>query len=360
MIALFRRIRQALSSPPPRAAIDRLAARFEKLARRDDKRQERLRRQIRSLEDRQSEQFRELQARIRSLDRSLRSAVRGQKDAAKLLASVREQTIATRAQTRALLRARYLAEDAADPAALALQKRFPYSSQHEEDGIVYSLLRTIGMPTRRLVDIGCGDFGGNSAWLLLECGFQGLLVDASPIAVRLSRRMFADRRVEVRQAMVSSANVEQLLADAGIPREFDVLSIDVDGVDYWIWATMTWQPRLVVIEYNSAFGPDAAVTIPDVENFTRRAGSDERLYFGASLTALAALGRRKGYRLILTEPSGTNAFFVREDLAGPFPTATPGDHYRMYFSHRRELEKLGTADLTAYFRDRGLPLVQVA
>jgi hypothetical protein len=297
---------------------------------------------------------------MRALEISLRAAARRDRQAAKLLARMREHALVVRAQTRALLRAHFLDDEAADPAARALQRRFPYSSQHDEDGIVYSLLQTIGMPTRRLVDIGCGDFAGNSAWLLQECGFDGLLLDASPIAVRLSRRMFTDRRVTVRQATVSSGNVERLLAESGVPDEFDVLSIDIDGVDYWIWSALTCRPRLVVIEYNSAFGPDASVTVPDSEGFSRPREGPDHLYYGASLAALDTLGRHKGYRLVLTDPSGTNAFFVRDDVAGAFRAARAAAHFRMYVTHRVMLEELGTTDISAYFRDRGLPLVEVA
>jgi hypothetical protein len=352
MRALFRRIRQVFSASSADPAIDRLAKRIQKLARDDDERQDRLRRQMRDLERQQATQFSRLQAEIRTLETSIRAAAGRDKKTAKLLAGMH-------AQTRALLRAQYLAEDAPDPAALALHRRFGYASQHDEDGIVYSLLQTIGMPTRRLVDIGCGDFGGNSAWLLQECGFDGLLLDASPIAVRSSQRMFGDRRVDVREATVSSGNVEQLLADAGVPEEFDLLSIDVDGVDYWIWSALTFRPRLVVVEYNSAFGPDASVTIPDAQEFSRPPEGPEHLYYGASLAALAALGRHKGYRLVLTDPSGTNAFFVRDDLAGAFRATPVSAHYRMYFRHREMLTALGLAGVAAYFRNSGLPLVEI-
>jgi hypothetical protein len=113
----------------------------------------------------------------------------------------------------------------------------------------------------------------------------------------------------------------------------------------------------VVIEYNSAFGPTASVTVPDADGFVRPPAGVERMYFGASLSALDALGRRKGYRLVLTDPTGTNAFFVREDLAGPFPATGAAEQFRMYWRHREAVEDV--PDLAAYFRAKDLPLIDI-
>src|SRR5262249_44437283 len=104
-------------------------------------------------------------------------------------------------------------------------------------------------------------------------------------------------------------------AAAGVPSEPDVLSIDVDGLDCWIWAALEgYRPRLVVIEYNSALDPEARLTVPLDESFAWD-GTD---YFGASLGALRHVGRTQGYRLVHTDVAGVNAFFVRDDLAQPF------------------------------------------
>jgi hypothetical protein len=110
-------------------------------------------------------------------------------------------------------------------------------------------------------------------------------------------------------------NVETLFADAGVPGEFDLLSIDVDGEDYWIWeAIEAHRPRVVVIEYNSGLEPGRRLVQP------RGTGPWSGTSFvGASLAALESLGERKGYRLVHTDLTGNNAFFVRTDVPGDFP-----------------------------------------
>jgi hypothetical protein len=101
-----------------------------------------------------------------------------------------------------------------------------------------------------------------------------------------------------------------------------VLSIDVDGNDYWIWDAITVvSPRIVVIEFNSTFGCVFPVSVPYREDFDCATAHYSRLYFGASLPALVDLGQRKGYRFVGCESHGANAFFVREDVAGSVPAA---------------------------------------
>jgi hypothetical protein len=117
-------------------------------------------------------------------------------------------------------------------------------------------------------------------------------------------------------ARVHPDNIDALLGDAEVPSELDVLSIDVDGIDLWIWNAITVvSPRVVVIEYNSALDPAVALTQP-LEPEVAWDGTD---YFGASLAALHRVAERKGYRLVHTDVAGVNAFFVRSDLAGAFP-----------------------------------------
>ncbi len=112
--------------------------------------------------------------------------------------------------------------------------------------------------------------------------------------------------------MVTPTNIEEIFSRAGVPAEPDVLSIDIDGGDYWIWeAIANYRPRVVVVEYNSTIDPGRRLVQP-----RERTSWDGTDFFGASLAALRALGESKGYRLVHTELTGLNAFFVREDLAG--------------------------------------------
>ncbi|MGD0091560.1 MAG: hypothetical protein ABSE73_16710, partial [Planctomycetota bacterium] len=105
-----------------------------------------------------------------------------------------------------------------------------------------------------------------------------------------------------------------LFEQYGVPREFDLLSIDIDGNDYWVWKKLAaYRPRVVVIEYNASVPPDEAKVMPYDPAFVWRKTD----YYGASLLALERLGRAKGYALVACDESGANAFFVARELAGP-------------------------------------------
>ncbi len=117
-------------------------------------------------------------------------------------------------------------------------------------------------------------------------------------------------------AAVEPDTVESLFTVAGVEAEPDVVSIDVDGNDYWIWMALTRRPRVVVIEYNGALD----VTSKRVMPYSPGHEWDHTSGYGASLAALEELGAQKGYTLVHTELAGVNAFFVRDDLLGTLPT----------------------------------------
>ena len=192
-------------------------------------------------------------------------------------------------------------------------------SQNGEDGVLAEILRRIGVENRFFVEFGVeSGVEGNCVYLADVAGWQGLFMEADDQMYRLLERKYRPRAgIRTTQAIVSPENIEQLLDEAEVPAEPDVLSIDVDGQDYWIWEAIDRRrPRVVVIEYNSALDPGRRLVQPkEVPSWD---GTD---YFGASLGAIRFLGERKGYRLVHTELAGSNAFLVRAELAdGRFPS----------------------------------------
>ena len=189
-------------------------------------------------------------------------------------------------------------------------------SQNGEDGVLDEIVRRSGAPGRSFVEFGASDGVESNCALLAELGWSGLFIEGDDDAfARLADRYAGRSPVIAAQAMVTPANVEALFAEHGVPDEPDVLSIDVDGSDYWIREALeAHRPRVVVIEYNGALEPGRALVQP-----RDHAGWDSTTYYGASIDALAALGDRKGYRLVHTELTGNNAFFVRSDLPGEYP-----------------------------------------
>ncbi len=192
------------------------------------------------------------------------------------------------------------------------------SSQNGEDGVLQAIFRLVGARSQDFVEFGVGDGGqGNCVLLADDLGWSGLFIEADRDAYRALAAKYADsRRVRTLDALVTADNVEALFRAARVPPEFDVLSIDIDGNDFWVWRALTeFTPRVVVVEYNANLTPDAMLVMPRDDDH-QWDGTD---YFGASLGAYRALAAEKGYRLVHTDSTGVNAFFALNSLAGPLP-----------------------------------------
>lgn len=211
------------------------------------------------------------------------------------------------------------------------EAEFRVFSQFGEDGIIQHLISRVPIANEFFVEFGVEDYReANTRFLLANDGWRGLVMDASRDHVeriRRSREAWAhDLRIAC--AFVTRENVNDLLRENGVVGDIGLLSIDVDGNDYWIWqAIEVVSPRIVVVEYNSVFGSGHAVTIPYDPAFDRSAAHPSHLYFGASLKALAMLAEEKGYVLAGSTSAGINAFFVRADVADEVRALTPEEGY---------------------------------
>jgi hypothetical protein len=196
-------------------------------------------------------------------------------------------------------------------------------SQNGEDGILLYIFSIIGTTNRTVVDVGSGSaFVANSTNLIVNHGWNGLLLDGGEDNVRTAREFFARSMdtaswpPKVVRAWIDTENINSLLVDNGFGGSIDLWSMDLDGNDYWIWEAMTAaQPRVVVLEYLDILGADRAWTVPYDRNFVGEYDEMGLCYGGASLPAFVKLGRRKGYRLVGCQRYGYNAFFVRNDIA---------------------------------------------
>ncbi len=214
-----------------------------------------------------------------------------------------------------------------DPADRELQ----VTSQWGEDGIIQGLLRVVPVTARRFVEFGVEDYReANTRFLLQHGNWSGLVLDGSAdhIAAILRDPISWRHDLRARQAFVTRENINGLLREEGYEGDVDLLSIDVDGNDYWIWESLdAITPRIIVVEYNSIFGPTARCTVPYRPDFVRTRAHHSNLYYGASAAALAELGRVRGYRLICGNRAGNNLFFVREDCAGTLPRRTAAESW---------------------------------
>lgn len=226
----------------------------------------------------------------------------------------------------------------ADPRRL---ERFGYKvySQNDEDGILHEILNRIGCTSRRFIEFGVQTGIENNTLFLLYQGWHGLWLEAESKHAAYIRESFrpviSSGALTVMEASVTPNNINALFTQAGFAGEVDVLSIDIDGNDYYVFdALNVTNPRIVVIEYNAKFPPPVIWRVPYDLNY-RWDGSD---YFGASLSAFVKLFTAKGYRLVACNITGVNAFFVREDLLGDrFLPPYTAEHYyqpqRYYLSY---------------------------
>jgi len=193
---------------------------------------------------------------------------------------------------------------------------FQVLSQGGEDGIISEIFNRIGTTNKFFVKIGVGNGIENNTANLLFQNWKGVWLEGDGAFVRsISRDLSAyinDNRLTVTQAIMTSENIETIFENHNIASEFDMLSIDIDSYDFWVWkAIEKFSPRVVVIEYNSSWGP----TTPWVMDKNLPASfTDHTSCFGASLKSLELLGNDKGYKLVGCNIAGTNAFFVRNDL----------------------------------------------
>lgn len=188
-------------------------------------------------------------------------------------------------------------------------------SQNGEDGVLARLFQLVPPVARHFVEFGVEDGRQRNTRLLETQGWGGLLMDcdAPPDHPR------------IRRAAVTAESVNDLFRQHGVPPEFDLLSIDIDGNDYWVWNALdpSYRPRVVAVEYNASFPPTESVAIAYDPDFRWRRTN----YFGASLLAFARLGARRGYELVYCDRRGVNAFFVRADV-NPYLPRTVADVYR--------------------------------
>lgn len=232
--------------------------------------------------------------------------------------------------------------------------RFGYKvySQNDEDGIIREIFSRIGTTAKTFVELGVGDgLENNTAALLLE-GWTGLWIDASEQSIHAIQRHLPDviqsGRLKAVRAFLTKDNIDDVIAQNSATEEIDLLSVDIDGNDYHVLhALHCVTPRVIVIEYNAKFPPPVSYCMPYDESNAWQ-GDD---CFGSSLAFLET--HIDGYRLVGCNITGSNAFFVRNDLVAdhflePFTAENhyePARYYLTEFSsgHPASYATLNTA-----------------
>jgi hypothetical protein len=238
-------------------------------------------------------------------------------------------------------------------------------SQWDEDGIIQYLIHKLPIANKTFIEFGVENYEeSNTRFLLMNDHWQGLVLDACAADIRYVQtdRIYWQYDLQAKCTWITRDNINSLLAEAGFSEDVGLLSIDIDGNDYWIWqAIESIRPRIVIVEYNSVFGLQP-VSVPYADNFNRTLAHYSNLYFGCSLGALSHLAKVKGYRLVGSNIVGHNAFFVRSDIAGAFrdldiQEAYVVSNYRESRDHRGRLTYIRGADKIKVIEH--LPVVNV-
>ena len=191
-------------------------------------------------------------------------------------------------------------------------------AQSGEDKIAAELFRELGVVNHVAVEFGALDgwHNSNTAYFRAHHGWQCHLWDSEPIGPIVD------------QAVITAENVNDIFSDAGVPHTFDLLSIDIDGNDLWIWKALTYQPRVVIIEYNPRWGVRKSRTVP----YDPERQWDGTVFYGASVKALTTLGTQKGYALaavtksnLIFGPAGLVPAVYPEAVAKKFKPEDPAE-----------------------------------
>jgi hypothetical protein len=245
------------------------------------------------------------------------------------------------------------------------EAEFKGYSQFGEDGAIQWLVARVPLANHNFVEFGVGSYEeSNTRFLLEHDNWSGLIIDRDDAPLQFVKQagLAWRRSINVVSAFITVEGINDLLA--GLPEDTGLLSVDLDGVDYWVLDAITViRPRIVVCEYNSLFGPTAPVSVPYSAGFDRVQAHYSTLYFGASISALGHWATERGYRLVGSSAEGVNAFMVRDDVAGDLPGLSGAEAWQetRVRQARSESGELMYLDGLQAQRDliAGLPLVDV-
>jgi len=197
---------------------------------------------------------------------------------------------------------------------------FKIFSQWGEDGIIQYLINQIPIENKIFVEFGVENYKeSNTRFLLENNNWSGLVIDGDEKNIQSIKQenLYWRYNLKAECTFINRDNINDIIKNSGISGDIGILSVDIDGNDYWVLEKIdVINPRILIIEYNSLWGDSAKVTVPYDEKFMRNNKHYSNLYYGASLNAMFHLAEQKGYSLVGSNSNANNAFFVRNDLIG--------------------------------------------
>jgi hypothetical protein len=218
-----------------------------------------------------------------------------------------------------LLQGRIAAHGLPDRLRTLSDAEFRVSSQWGEDGIIEWLVKHVPLPNNRFIEFGVETFReANCRFLMQNRNWRGLVIDSNSDQVATLRADKVSWMYDITavSAFITAENINELLERAGFTGPIGLLSVDIDGNDYWVLDRVSAvDPAIVICEYNPIFGDKRPISVPYKQDRTRFADHPSGLYYGTSIGALRLWAKNKGYTLVGSNSFGSNAFFVRNDVA---------------------------------------------
>jgi hypothetical protein len=195
---------------------------------------------------------------------------------------------------------------------------FKCFSQFGEDGIIQYLINNLKISNKKFIEFGVENYDeANTRFLLENNNWSGLIIEGNQKNINYIKKQNYYWRYDLTavNSFVSIKNINDIIRSNYFEGDIGLLSIDIDGNDYWILKEINViSPDIIIIEYNANYGADKSLTVKYNENFQRAKNNIEKLIYGCSLKAVNNLCKEKGYSLVCTNKNGNNVFFVKTKL----------------------------------------------
>ncbi|MGZ9735414.1 hypothetical protein [Flavobacterium sp. GNP002] len=218
---------------------------------------------------------------------------------------------------------------------------FQVFSQFGDDGIIQWLINYLDIPNKTFVEFGVEKYTeSNTRFLLFNNKWRGLVIDGDQLNIDYIKNDVVSYFFNLQSivSFITKDNINDLIKSRNFDKDLGLLSIDIDGNDYWVWQSLeNINPVIVVSEYNAEFGLNPW-TIPYKEDFVWDKVND-MYYWGTSLTSLCDLADQKGYSFIGCNSQGNNAYFIRNDKMKGLEKISPEDGFiKAKFSLNRKVD----------------------
>ena len=239
-------------------------------------------------------------------------------------------------------------------------------SQWGEDGIIQHLTSNINIKNKTFIEFGIENFSeSNCRYLMFKDNWSGFVIDGSESNIRSLKKSYYYWKYDLESlcAYIDAENINKLLEKSKFDHELGILSIDIDGNDYFIFESINlYKPSIVICEINALFGL-RPISIPYDKDFNRTKAHFSNLYFGASLSAITYIANKKGYELVGTTHNMGNAFFVKRELLNDVIRSVSCEDVFMMSKERQSRGRDGNLNLIPalerYDQIKGLPVYNV-